>query len=70
MGEEHLTSTDLELLSQDILFNNGYKCILLNETKLGPNKTQLPQLDSEIDYGLADIRSITEKWRENYSKLH
>lgn len=59
--DEKLTSTDLELLCQDILFRKGRRCILLNETKLGADGLQLPQLDTETDGEIIDIRAITEK---------
>lgn len=60
-GDENLTSTELELLCQDILFRKGHSCILLNETKLGADGLQLPQLDTETDGEVMDIRAITEK---------
>lgn len=60
-GEENLTSTELELLCQDIIFHKGHSCILLNETKLDADGYQLPQLDTETDGEVMDIRAITEK---------
>lgn len=58
---EKLTSTDLELLCQDILFRNGYSCILENETQLDASGHQLPQLDTLTNGEYIDIRAITEK---------
>lgn len=59
-GKENLTSTDLELLCQDILFRKGHRCILLDEQQLDSRGKQLPQLDSETDGVMLDIRAITE----------
>lgn len=58
---EKLTSTDLELLCQDILFRKGHSCILENETQLDASGLQLPQLDTMTDGEYIDIRAITEK---------
>ncbi|MCM1295692.1 MAG: phage minor head protein [Muribaculaceae bacterium] len=60
-GDEKLTATDLEMLCQDVLFRKGRRCILLNETKIGADGLQLPQLDTETDGEVIDIRAITEK---------
>jgi SPP1 gp7 family putative phage head morphogenesis protein len=60
-GNEKLTSTDLELLCQDALFKKGYRCILLNESKFDTSGKQLPQLDTETNGILMDIRAITDK---------
>ena len=57
---EKLTSTDLELLCQDILFRKGHSCILENETQLDASGLQLPQLDTLTDGEYIDIRAITE----------
>lgn len=57
---EKLTSTDLELLCQDILFRKGHSCILENETQLDASGMQLPQLDTMTDGEYIDIRAITE----------
>ena len=58
---EKLTSTDLELLCQDILFRKGHSCILENETQLDASGRQLPQLDTLTNGEYIDIRAITEK---------
>lgn len=58
---EKLTSTDLELLCQDILFHKGHSCILENETQLDASGQQLPQLDTLTNGEFIDIRAITEK---------
>ena len=58
---EKLTSTDLELLCQDILFRKGHSCILENETQLDASGQQLPQLDTLTNGEFIDIRAITEK---------
>lgn len=60
----NLTSTDLELKCQDILFKNGRSCILLDETKFDAHGKQLPQLDSETDGEVMDIKAITEKGKK------
>lgn len=60
-GNEHLTSTDLELLCQDVLFRKGHRCILLDEQQLDSRGKQLPQLDTETDGIMMDIRAITER---------
>lgn len=57
---EKLTSTDLELICQDILYRKGYSCILENETQLDAVGLQLPQLDSSTNGEYMDIRAITE----------
>lgn len=59
-GDERLTSTDLEIESQNILFRNGYSCILENEMVFDPiTKDQKTQLDSITNGMHMDIRSIT-----------
>ena len=60
-GNENLTSTDLELLCQDVLFRKGHRCILLDEQQLDSRGKQLPQLDTETDGMMIDIRAITER---------
>lgn len=60
-GYEKLTSTDLELLCQDVLFRKGHRCILLDEQQLDSRGKQLPQLDTETDGMMIDIRAITER---------
>ena len=57
---EKLTSTELELLCQDILFRKGHSCILENETRLDASGQQLPQLDTLTNGEFIDIRAITE----------
>ena len=59
-GDENLTSTDLELLCQDVLFRKGHRCILLDEQQFDSRGKQLPQLDTETDGMVVDIRAITE----------
>lgn len=56
-----LSSTDLELICQDILFHNGYSCILESEHIYNPfTGKQLTSLDTTTNRMRIDIRSITE----------
>jgi hypothetical protein len=59
------TSSDLELLCQQELFNSGHSCILLQEGIKQPNGNILTALDALIDGAVMDIRSITQ-YKEHY----
>ena len=56
-----LSSTDLELICQDMLYKNGYSCILESEHIFNPNTgKQVTSLDTTTNGMRVDIRSITE----------
>ncbi|MBD5256215.1 MAG: hypothetical protein HDS50_01095 [Bacteroides sp.] len=58
--EDKLSGTDLEIKCQNILYNAGYRCILLPEKPYDSNLGQfLKSLDCELDGVRVDIRSIT-----------
>ncbi|MGN0238093.1 MAG: toxin glutamine deamidase domain-containing protein [Lepagella sp.] len=55
------TSTQLEMRCQDILFKNGFSCILEDETKFNPvTKNQLSLLDTRTNDEYMDIKAITQ----------
>lgn len=56
-----LSATDLELLCQEILYKNGYTCILESEHIFSPiTGKQVTSLDTTTNGMRVDIRSITE----------
>jgi intein/homing endonuclease len=59
------TSSDLELLCQQELFNSGHSCILLQEGIKQTNGNIQTALDALIDGAVMDIRSITQN-KEHY----
>lgn len=65
---EKFTTTDLEKMCQDVLFKNGYSCILANE-HVFDNLTgkQLTALDSITNGNYVDIFSITKNGKNTIS---
>jgi len=58
---EGYTGKDLEVLCQQVLYKNGYSCILVDEKVKDTNGNMITALDTLTNGMHTDIRSITEQ---------
>ena len=68
--EDKLTSTDLEKKCQEILYRNGYSCILESEYIINPKTgNQITSLDTTTNGERMDIRSVTKNGEKTISNI-